>query len=77
MKRKSGGLNDSVGETLEQTNSPGYTNIINSPLQTPVSTKGGRAYNRSKVSKEGRSGPQTHIIDAGEKIFPLSFMLKC
>ncbi|KAL1352174.1 hypothetical protein HN51_016165 [Arachis hypogaea] len=65
MKRKSGGVNDRLRETQEQSNSPGYANTVNSPLQTPGSTKGGRTYNKSRASKEGRSVPQTPILEAG------------
>ncbi|XP_077241334.1 transcription factor E2FB-like isoform X2 [Tasmannia lanceolata] len=45
---------------------PGYTEVVNSPLCTPVSVgKGGRIYSRSKVSKSSRSGPQTPVSNTG------------
>ncbi|RXH76375.1 hypothetical protein DVH24_019263 [Malus domestica] len=52
--------NNEVGYS-DWTSSPGNTNVIQSPLQTPVSAKGGRVNNRSKASKGGRSGPQTPV----------------
>ncbi|KAJ1385790.1 Winged helix-like DNA-binding domain superfamily [Sesbania bispinosa] len=64
MKRKSG-INDNEGDSQKWSNSPGYTNIISSPFKTPVSAKGGRTHNKSKVSKEGRSCPPTPISNAG------------
>ncbi|CAN6577319.1 unnamed protein product [Malus baccata var. baccata] len=52
-------------EYSDWTCSPGNTNIIQTPLQTPpMSTKGGRVNNRSKASKGGRSGPQTPVSNA-------------
>lgn len=54
-------------EYSDWTSSPGYTNVVQSPLQTPVSTKGGRINNRSKASKGNRSGPQTPVSNAGGK----------
>lgn len=67
-------VNDSNGKSQELSNSPGHTTLMNSPFKTPVSAKGGRTSNKSKVAKEGRSGPQTPISNAGEKIPPLTFM---
>ncbi|KAI4300581.1 hypothetical protein L6164_033940 [Bauhinia variegata] len=64
MKRKSG-VNDNEGESQEWSNTPGCSNVLNSPFKTPVSAKGGRTYNKSKVSKEGKSGPQTPISNVG------------
>ncbi|XP_054800447.1 transcription factor E2FA isoform X1 [Prosopis cineraria] len=63
MKRKSI-VNDSNGESQGWSNSPA-ANVTSSPLKTPVSAKGGRAYSKSKVAKEGKSGPQTPISNAG------------
>ncbi|KAA8516795.1 hypothetical protein F0562_017095 [Nyssa sinensis] len=65
LKRKNGTDYNNV-ESSEWTSSPGYTNIGQSPLGTPVSGKGGRGYGRSKVSKSNRSGPQTPMSNAGE-----------
>ncbi|CAN6719584.1 unnamed protein product [Malus baccata var. baccata] len=56
--------NNEVGYS-DWTSSPGNTNVIQSPLQTPVSAKGGRVNNRSKASKGGRSGPQTPVSIVG------------
>ncbi|KAF5750569.1 transcription factor E2FA isoform X2 [Tripterygium wilfordii] len=59
LKRKSLAENNEV-ESIGWASSPGYTSLSNiSPFQTPVSAKGGRAYNRSKASKGNRSGPGT------------------
>ncbi|XP_077230298.1 transcription factor E2FB-like [Tasmannia lanceolata] len=44
---------------------PGHTEVVNSPLHTPVSGKGGRINGRSKVSKYSRSVPQTPLSNAG------------
>ncbi|XP_010262959.1 PREDICTED: transcription factor E2FA-like [Nelumbo nucifera] len=49
----------------EWTTSPGYTEVVNSPLRTPVSGKGGRVYSKSKVPKHSKSGPQTPVPNAG------------
>ncbi|XP_010246568.1 PREDICTED: transcription factor E2FA [Nelumbo nucifera] len=64
LKRKSE-AEDCEGESSEWTTSPGYTEVVNSPLRTPVSGKGGRVYSKSKVPKHGRSGPQTPVSNAG------------
>lgn len=40
-----------------------------SSVQTPVSGKGGRVYNKSKTSRKTTSGPQTPISDTSEKIY--------
>ncbi|XP_057505879.1 transcription factor E2FA [Actinidia eriantha] len=64
LKRKSGTKYNEVGPS-DWTSSPGCTDMVNSPLQTPVSRKGGRVYGRSKVSKSNRSGPLTPMSDAG------------
>ncbi|KAK9156823.1 hypothetical protein Scep_003397 [Stephania cephalantha] len=50
---------DCEAESSEWTVSPGYTEVVNSPLRTPVSGKVGRVNSRSKASKYNRSGPQT------------------
>ncbi|GAB2274566.1 hypothetical protein Dimus_009334 [Dionaea muscipula] len=50
-------------ESSHLTASPGYTEVVNSPLQTPVSGKGrGRA---SRISKYGRAGSQTPMSSVG------------
>lgn len=56
-------MNDNNGDSQVWTNSLA-TNVMSSPLKTPVSAKGGRTYNKSKF-KEGKAGPQTPISNAG------------
>lgn len=63
IKRKNG-MNESEGDSQKSSNSPGYTNVMNSPFKTPLSAKGGRA-NKSRASKEGKSCPPTPISNAG------------
>ncbi|XP_057423302.1 transcription factor E2FA [Lotus japonicus] len=63
IKRKNG-MNNNEGDSQKWGNSPGGTNVMNSPFKTPVSAKGGRTH-KSKVSKEGRSCPPTPISNAG------------
>ncbi|KAJ7942457.1 Transcription factor [Quillaja saponaria] len=60
LKRKSG-MNDNGVVSNERNN----TNVINSSLKTPVSVKGVRTYNKSKVSKDSRSDPLTPASNAG------------
>lgn len=64
LKRKSEG--DYEGELSVVANSPGYAEAVNSPLRTPMSGKGGRTNNRSKVSKSSICGPQTPVSNVGE-----------
>ncbi|KAF8403353.1 hypothetical protein HHK36_011455 [Tetracentron sinense] len=64
LKRKSE-TEEYEAESSEWTTSPGYTEVVSSPLRTPVSGKGGRIYSRTKVSKCNRSGPQTPVSNAG------------
>ena len=71
MKRKSG-VSVNEGELQELRNIPGYTTIVNSPLKTPMSAKGGRTYNKSKVR---RPAAETPILNAGKKNFLLLVML--
>ncbi|XP_042521070.1 transcription factor E2FA isoform X2 [Macadamia integrifolia] len=56
---------DIEAESSEWTTSPGYTEVVNSPIRTPGSGKGGKIYNKSKVSKQSRAGPQTPASNAG------------
>ncbi|XP_059463439.1 transcription factor E2FA isoform X2 [Corylus avellana] len=63
LKRKSG-TDDHEVQSIDWTSSPGCHSVVNSPLKTPVSAKGGRIYNRSQASK-GRSGPQTPVSNVG------------
>ncbi|KAK9290630.1 hypothetical protein L1049_008802 [Liquidambar formosana] len=64
LKRKSV-TDDNEVESSEWTASPGFTDLVSSPLKTPLSGKGGRIYNRSKVSKGNRSAPQTPMSNVG------------
>ncbi|PSS15878.1 Transcription factor E2FA like [Actinidia chinensis var. chinensis] len=64
LKRKSGTKYNEVGPS-DWSSGPGCTDMVNSPLRTPVSGKGGRVHGRSKVSKSNRSGPLTPMSDAG------------
>lgn len=70
LKRK-GGIENSEVDHSDWMSSPGYINVANSPMHTPVSAKGGRAYNRSKGSKGNRSAPQTPVSNAGDKFYHL------
>jgi len=67
-------MNESEGDSQKSSNSPGYTNAMNSPFKTPLSAKGGRA-NKSRASKEGKSCPPTPISNAGQKFSRLTFHL--
>lgn len=62
-------MNNNEGDSQKWGNSPGGTNVMNSPFKTPVSAKGGRTH-KSKVSKEGRSCPPTPISNAGKNSPP-------
>ncbi|GAB2285577.1 hypothetical protein Dimus_020023 [Dionaea muscipula] len=62
LKRKSETV-EYDAESNHWTTSPVNTEVVNSPLQTPVSGKGrGRA---SRISKYGRAGPQTPMSSVG------------
>ncbi|KAJ9699588.1 hypothetical protein PVL29_008266 [Vitis rotundifolia] len=63
LKRKS--ETDYEAESSEWTAAPGYTEVVNSPVQTPVSGKGGKAQKTSRITKCSRSGPQTPVSNAG------------
>ncbi|CAH9078881.1 unnamed protein product [Cuscuta epithymum] len=64
FKRK-GRASSYVAESSEWSASPGCTDMVNSPLLTPVSAKGGKAYGRPKASNNNRSGPATPVSSAG------------
>ncbi|KAJ4971426.1 hypothetical protein NE237_004525 [Protea cynaroides] len=64
LKRKNE-TEDFEAESSEWTTSPGFTEVVNSPIHTPVSGKGGRIYNKSKISKQSRAGPQTPVPNGG------------
>lgn len=71
MKRKTE-IEECEAESSEWTTSPGFAEVVNNPLRTPVSGKGGRVYNRTKASKYNRSGPQTPVSNAGSPGNPLT-----
>ncbi|XP_071908487.1 transcription factor E2FA-like isoform X3 [Coffea arabica] len=64
IKRKSRTDNHEVSST-DWAASPGNTRTVSSPVCTPVSAKGGKAYGRSKVTKGDMSGPSTPLSNAG------------
>lgn len=45
---------------------PGCTEVVSSPLQTPVSGKGGKSQKASRLTKNNKSGPQTPASNLGE-----------
>lgn len=61
-------------ELSEWVTSPGYAEVVNSPLCIPMSGKGGRTTNRSKVSKSSISGPQTPVLNVGEEYCNLNYI---
>ncbi|KAG7958320.1 hypothetical protein I3843_10G015500 [Carya illinoinensis] len=64
LKRNSGTDENEV-QSAKWATSPGYTCVVNSILNTPVSIKEGRMDNRPKSSKGSRSGLQTPVSNAG------------
>ncbi|PQQ15132.1 transcription factor E2FB isoform X1 [Prunus yedoensis var. nudiflora] len=58
LKRKSDAA-DYEAESSARTAAPGYTEVVTSPLQTPVSSKVGKANKTSRLTTCSRSGPQT------------------
>ncbi|XWS52805.1 hypothetical protein CRYUN_Cryun11dG0103600 [Craigia yunnanensis] len=64
LKRKSDGADREV-ESSEWAMPPGCTDVISSPLQTPVSGKGGKAPKTSRLTKCSKSGPQTPASNLG------------
>lgn len=64
LKRKSDTA-DRDAESSEKTTGPGYTEIVNSPLQTPVSGKGGKAQKTSRLAKNSKIGPQISASNLG------------
>ncbi|KAK9175468.1 hypothetical protein WN944_027475 [Citrus x changshan-huyou] len=66
LKRKSDTA-DRDAESSEKTTGPGYTEIVNSPLQTPVSGKGGKAQKTSRLAKNSKIGPQISASNLGHK----------
>ncbi|XP_021278199.1 transcription factor E2FB isoform X1 [Herrania umbratica] len=64
LKRKSD-IADREVESSEWTMPPGYTEVVSSPLQTPVSGKGGKAQKTSRLTKSSKAGPQTPASNLG------------
>ncbi|KAL6976456.1 hypothetical protein U1Q18_025244 [Sarracenia purpurea var. burkii] len=58
IKRKSETA-DFEGESSERNPCTGFAEAISSPLQTPVSAKGGKAQKMPRITKCNRSGSQT------------------
>nr|QYW07150.1 transcription factor E2FB [Dimocarpus longan] len=56
---------DHEAESSERTINAGSTEIINSPLQTPVSGKGSKAQKQSRLTKNSKSGPLTSATNLG------------
>lgn len=63
MKRKSDTA-EYDAESSDWTTSPGYTEVVSSPLQTPVSGKGSKGRG-SRISKCNRAAPQTPMSNVG------------
>lgn len=65
-----------AAESSDWTANPGYSDVANSPLGTPVSGKGGRANGRSRATKSNKSGPPTPVSNVGEAwYFKFYFLL--
>ncbi|KAK9939062.1 hypothetical protein M0R45_015771 [Rubus argutus] len=63
LKRKSDAAD--YDESNVRTTAPEYTEVVNSPIQTPAPVKAGKANKASRLSKFNRSGPQTPASNAG------------
>ncbi|KAK9727053.1 hypothetical protein RND81_05G254800 [Saponaria officinalis] len=61
-KRKS---QDNDAESTALITSPGYTEVVNSPIQTPISGKGGKGKRAPRITKCNRSAPQTPMSNIG------------
>ncbi|KAK3205629.1 hypothetical protein Dsin_019675 [Dipteronia sinensis] len=64
LKRKSDPV-DHEAESSEHTTGPGYAEIVNGSLQTPVSGKGAKAQKHSRLSRNIKSGPLTSASNLG------------
>ncbi|KAJ8439316.1 hypothetical protein Cgig2_022453 [Carnegiea gigantea] len=64
MKRKNEAA-DYDAESTDWTTSPVYTEVVNSPLQTPVYRKGGKGQRASRATKSSRAAPQTPMSNVG------------
>ncbi|XP_022986222.1 transcription factor E2FB-like [Cucurbita maxima] len=63
LKRKSE-VADYEADSTDRAAGPRFTEVANSPHQTPVSVKGGKG-NKSRLTKCSRSGPQTPMSNVG------------
>ncbi|XP_038901800.1 transcription factor E2FB isoform X2 [Benincasa hispida] len=63
LKRKSE-VADYEAESTDRAAGPRFTEVVNSPHQTPVSVKGGKG-SKSRFTKCSRSGPQTPMSNVG------------
>ncbi|KAI4378646.1 hypothetical protein MLD38_016098 [Melastoma candidum] len=69
LKRKSGTVESEVTSSPMNLCSPVNARSVDSPFQTPISGKGGgKANNKSRVSKSNKSGPQTPISSMGSPL---------
>ncbi|XVE79178.1 hypothetical protein DITRI_Ditri14bG0037100 [Diplodiscus trichospermus] len=64
VKRK-GDIADREVESTEWPMPPGCTEVASSPLQTPLSGKGGKAQKTSRLTKSSKCGPQTPASNLG------------
>ncbi|CAL5436352.1 unnamed protein product [Camellia sinensis] len=64
LKRKSETA-DLVAESSDWNPSTGYVEAVGSPLQTPVSGKGGKAQKAPRMARSNRSGSQTPVSNVG------------
>ncbi|KAK8683327.1 hypothetical protein V6N13_039391 [Hibiscus sabdariffa] len=72
LKRK-GDVADREVESGDWASPPGHTEVVASPLQTPVSGKGGKAQKTSRLTKSSKSGPQTpsNLGSPGNNVTPV------
>ncbi|GMP93137.1 hypothetical protein CsSME_00043097 [Camellia sinensis var. sinensis] len=56
---------DLVAKSSDWNPSTGYVEAVGSPLQTPVSGKGGKAQKAPRMAKSNRSGSQTPVSNVG------------
>ncbi|KAG7010335.1 Transcription factor E2FB [Cucurbita argyrosperma subsp. argyrosperma] len=63
LKRKSE-VADYEADSTDRAAGPRFSEVANSPHQTPVSVKGGKG-NKSRLTKCSRSGPQTPMSNVG------------
>ncbi|KAJ6927713.1 hypothetical protein NC651_011667 [Populus alba x Populus x berolinensis] len=64
LKRKSD-ASDHQGESSDWNAGHGYMEVVTSPLQTPVSGKGGKTPKTSRLSKSSKSGSQSAAAALG------------